>query len=78
MKEYQVGDIVIFVDKDGHSHNALVIHVWSTSLNIAYADPWAEHDKFGAPIIKETSVPFRARENAQFKTEGIGSFYLSV
>lgn len=58
MGDYKAGDVVKYVDRDGNVHNALVIYVWQTCLNIAYVDPEVSNDSYGNAINKETSVPF--------------------
>jgi len=59
MGEYNIGQIVIFVDSYGKEHHALVIYVWKSSLNIVYVSPSAlNDDSFGHERIKMTSVPF--------------------
>lgn len=62
MEKYEVGDRVIFVDEYGIEHNALIIYVWQSCLNIAYVDVAggdriAAQDSFGNCIIKRTSIP---------------------
>ena len=54
------GDAVIFVDRDGNRHNALVIHAWDTTVNIVFinTNKNVDDDSFGHERIKETSVPF--------------------
>ena len=60
------GSIVEFVDREGNEHNALILHVWVGSLNIAYVG--TEEDSHGRVIVRETSVPWH--EN------GLGGFYV--
>ena len=69
------GSNVQFVDSEGKEHNALVIHVWESTLNIVYVEPDSESpgtnaagDSFGNRRIKETSVPY-------FE-DGMGGFYV--
>ena len=69
MGEYKIGDPVIFVDEKGVEHNALVIHVWDSSLNIVYVSPSTDNDdSFGNERIKVTSVPFHE--------QGMNVFYI--
>ena len=58
MGEHKVGDAVKFVDQNGVEHNALVIHVWETCLNIVYVDPKSEADASGTERSMRTSIPF--------------------
>lgn len=65
----QIGDACIFVDKHGTEHNALVIHVWETSVNVVIVDPHnPEGDSFGNQRVKKTSVPFQE--------PGMSGFYI--
>lgn len=59
------GSNVQFIDKEGKEHNALVIHVWETTLNVVYVEPNKsqrqskdESDSSGNHRIIETSVPW--------------------
>jgi len=61
----KIGDYIVFVDDDGISHNALVIHAWENSLNIAYVDE-IESDSYGNLIVKKTSVPYKQPEMSGF------------
>lgn len=63
----QIGDVVVFVDGNGVRHNALVIYVFQTTLNIAYVGS-GETDSYGNLLIKKTSVPF--------KEDGMSGFYI--
>lgn len=68
MKELKIGDVVTFTDIEGRRHNALVIHVWESSVNVAYVDP-NESNSFGNCIAKETSIPFKEATMAGFYVE---------
>jgi len=50
------GDAVRYVDRYGYEHNALVVHAWSATMNIAYVGK--EEDSIGRIVVRETSVPW--------------------
>ena len=69
------GSNIQFVDNKGKEHNALVLHVWETTLNIIYVEPNESQrqpeeagDSCGNRRIIETSVPW-------FE-DGMDSFYV--
>ena len=61
------GDVVTYVDREKAEHNALVLQVFSDSLNIAYVDVTADVP-YGKPVARETSVPYQE--------EGMDQFYI--
>lgn len=70
MREYKnkVGDRIVFVDDDGMAHNALVLHAWEQTLNIAYVHETAS-DSYGNNIIKKTNVPYKQPDISGFYIE---------
>jgi len=69
MREIKVGDVIKFTTSGGIIHNALVIHVWQSSLNIVYITPETDgSDNYGNARVYETSVPWRQ--------EGMSGFYI--
>ncbi|RYE74468.1 MAG: hypothetical protein EOO74_11490 [Myxococcales bacterium] len=48
-----LGSHVIYVDNQGRRHDALVQHVWATSINLAYI---LERNGSGE-LVPDTSVP---------------------
>ncbi len=57
-RELKIGDVVEYIDPDGESYNALVIHVWANCLNVAYISK-TTGDSSGNNILKATSVPYK-------------------
>lgn len=63
MRKVRVGDVVRYRDSgdpEGTFHNALVIHVWETSVNIVFISPIDDFaDTVGNERLYRTSVPWK-------------------